>query len=407
MLSDIRNYFEQYAHNPTLCYLDSAASSLTPNSVIKVMNEYYTQYRANVHRGLYPESMQATDEYQLAREKIARFIGAAQSEEVIFTRGATDGLNMVSEILEDTLQAGQSIVTTVAEHHSNFLPWQRLARRKGVDFRVVDLDQEIVSPEDVVAMMDDTTKIVAVSQVSNVLGNVLDLHLIRKKADEVGAILVVDGCQAVAHLKIDVHKMGADFYVFSGHKMYGPTGIGVLYGRREVLEGLSPQRLGGGMVSAVTQQDYTPAPLPERFEPGTPMIAEAIGLGVAVDFLEDIGMHEVFAHTQKLVEYTWKCLESRRWITVLGEYKNEGKERQNDKRVGVFSLVIDGVHSGDLTQLVVSQGIAVRGGHHCAEPLSTALRINGSLRLSYGIYTTTDDIDQAFKALDEAKNMLG
>ncbi len=401
MISDIRKHFPQYLYNPDLCYLDSAASSLTPQCVLDAMNQYYIEYRANVHRGLYIESMRATDEYQRAREDVAQFIGSAFSDEVIFTRGATDGLNMIAEILEDTLVVGQSIVTTVAEHHSNFLPWQQLSQRKEMDLRIVELSNGVIQPEDVVAAIDETTQIVAVSQISNVLGNVLDLSLIRQRAEEVGAVLVVDGCQAVAHLPVDVKGLGADFYVFSGHKMYGPTGIGVVYGRREILEKLTPRRVGGGMVLQVSKNSFEPASLPERFEPGTPPIAEAIGLAAAIKFLHSVGIHRVVDEQQILVDYMYAKLAERPWITLLGS-----QQMNHSSRIGCFSLIIPEIHSGDVTQVLTSYEIAVRGGHHCAEILSQSLGVEGSTRLSLGMYTSFTDLDRAFAALDEMYQLL-
>ena len=383
-----------------LTYLDSAASSQKPSVVIEAVQRYYERSHANVHRSIHTLGEEATELYEAGRDALRRFIGARFREEIVFTRGTTEGLNLVAQALGRTLGAGDEIVVTEMEHHSNLIPWQMLCRDRGTALRAVPvihgayLDMEAFD-----RLLSARTRVVAVTHVSNVLGTINPLAEIAAKAHAVGAVVVVDGAQAVPHLPLDVAATGADFYSFSGHKMLGPTGIGVLYGRRGALERLEPAWGGGEMIKEVWIDHAQWNDLPWRFEPGTPPIAGAIGLHAAVEYLGKLGMECVHAHEQAL---TARCLDALARIPGVSVYGPPNAELKG----AVVAFNVDGLHPHDGAALLDQRGIAVRAGHHCAQPLMRRLGIAGTLRASFSVHTTDAEIDRLADAVAAIRDEL-
>jgi cysteine desulfurase/selenocysteine lyase len=383
-------------------FLDSGASSQKPIPVLDAMDNFARSSYANVHRGAYKLSVASTDAYEAARERVARFIGATDSNEVIFTRGATTALNMVAFGWGlEHLKAGDRILSTEIEHHANLVPWQMVAKRTGAtldhvpmtdDFRL-DLDayEKKLGPD---------VRIVAVTGMSNVLGIMPPIPWISERAHEVGARVVVDAAQLVPHSPVDVEALGADFLAFSSHKMLGPTGIGVLWGRMEALEEMEPFEGGGEMISDVTLHDATWAPIPHRFEAGTPPIIEAVGLHAAVDYLDSIGMDKVLEHDRELTEVALKRLGDVPGLQIQGPSTLE-------ERGGVVSMSLDGVHAHDLATILDEEGVAVRSGHHCAKPLMRRLGVAATARASFYVYNTEEDIDALVSGLRRAGELFG
>lgn len=380
--------------NQDIMYLDSGASALTPNVVLDAMNTYYREYRSNIHRGLYELSQRATTEYEASRETIAQFIGANRPEEVIFTRGTTDGINMLSELLQDRFEEGQNIIIPVTEHHSNMLPWRELARRQQLEIRYIGLKGGILDEAALLAAIDENTSVVAIGHISNVLGTIHNVKKISDKAHKMGALCIVDGAQAAAHIPISVSDLGVDAYAFSGHKLYGPTGIGVLWVNYELLQSLKPRRMGGDMVDYVTLEQLEYAPIPQRFEAGTPPIAEVIGLARAIQWTQDIGWEQVQNHEGKLIQYMWQQSLSRPWIQLLGGDKSI-------PRIGCFAFTIEGIHTHDIAYLLAKKNICMRAGQHCASGIAEKLGIGGSIRVTFGIYNTVEEIDILMGELDD------
>ena len=367
-----------------LVYLDNAATTQKPQSVISAISDYYENHNANVHRGIYTISEEATDLFERAREKVARFINANSAEEIIFTKGTTESLNRVAfEWAVEKLEEGDSILVSTAEHHSNLLPWQVVCERTGATLKFAEinnLENEITAG----------VKLIAIAHVSNVLGTIFPVTGICEKAKTIGAKVVVDGAQAVAHLPVDVQKLGCDFYAFSGHKMYGPMGIGVLWAKKELLEEMPPYEYGGGMIEGG---------IPEKFEAGTPNVAGAIGLAAAVEYLENIGMKNIRKHEQGLLDYALASLAKFKEIKILGP-------PDAHSRSGLISFVVEGVHSHDVAAILDSFGVAVRAGHHCAMPLHEKLKISGSVRASFATYNSREDVDILCTGLKEAIKVL-
>jgi len=379
-----KKYFPIYKNNPDLAYFDSGATALKPQIVLDKMMEYYTEYSANIHRGIYSISEKATEEYEKAREKMAEFIGA-ETEEVVFTRGTTESINLVARGWEKNLFAGDEIVATVEEHHANLIPWQELAKRKDLRLSFLEIDNYRIT-DNLESMISKKTKILAITQVSNVLGIENPIEEIIRKAREISPeiVVVVDGAQAIPHLKVEVKKIDADFYAFSGHKMYGPTGIGVLYGKKELLKKLEPLNFGGGMIKEVHLRETILADYPDKFEGGTPPIAEAIGLGMAVDFMKT-GENE-----EKLIgEMIKREFSLRPWIKIMGGGEN------------IFSIIVEGIHPHDVAAILAGENVAVRAGHHCAMPLHEFLGIGATTRISLGVYNDEADVKKLVKALDK------
>ena len=394
-MKNYKNLFPIFKNNPDLHYLDSTATSLKPQVVLDKMMDYYINYSANIHRGLYPISERATEEYEKVREKTAKFIGAKKSGEIIFTSGATDSINLVANGWgENNLKEGDEIVVSIAEHHSNFVPWQELAKKRKLVFQISDLSFS--------EKITKNTKLLAINHVSNVLGTINDIKSIIKKARTINPdiCVVVDGAQAVAHISVNVTDLDCDFYCFSGHKMYGPTGVGVLYGKVDRLVQMNPVRFGGGMIKTVDLHNSTWADIPEKFEAGTPPIGEVIGLGVAIDFINEIGMENIMVHEKELIEYLFGKLKGIKWINILG-LQNLAKLSE---RIGVVSMYSNDKRVGtshDMADILGRKfNVAVRAGHHCAMPLHTKFGIEtGTVRASLGIYNDKNDIDELIKGL--------
>ena len=382
-------------------YLDSAASSQTPRGVLKSMDGFYRKYRANVHRGLYPASEQATEEYESARFKIAEMLNA-DLREIIFIRGATEGLNLLAYTLAPELKKGDLVVLTVMEHHSNSIPWQQMSKRFGFTVKYIGMTPE--GELDMKAarklMKFKRLKVVSLIHVSNALGTVVPVKELGRLAHKVGAKVIVDAAQSVGHRPVDVKEMNCDFLVFSGHKMFGPTGTGVLYGKMELLEVMNPFLYGGDMISYVTFDDATWNELPWKFEAGTPNIAGAIGLGAAVDFVNRLGLKEIHRHESDLANYAVRKLSKIKDVVVFGP--SPGIERG-----GLVSFGINGIHPHDLTGILGSQGICVRGGHHCAMPLMLLLEIPGTTRASFSVHNSRKEVDFLVEAVKSVKKTFG
>ena len=398
----IRSQFpilDQSINDSPLVYLDSSATSQKPLSVIEAVNAYYHQDNSNVHRGVHTLGTRATDKYEGAREKVRGFINANKAEEIIFTRGTTTAVNTVASSYGLTnLTKDDEIVITQMEHHSNIIPWQQVAKVTGATLKYIPLQANgTITLDDARKTITNNTKIVAMTHVSNVLGTINPIKEVTKIAHERGAVMLVDGAQAVPHMKVDVQDLDCDFYAFSGHKMCGPTGIGVLYGKKELLEKMEPVEFGGEMIDFVDLYDSTWKELPWKFEGGTPIIAGAIGLGAAIDFLQDIGMDEITAHETKLVNYAVEQLRTIDGLVIYGP----------EKRAGLITFNLEDVHPHDTATVLDAEGIAVRAGHHCAQPLMKWLEVTATARASFYLYNTTEDVDRLVAGLKKAKEFFG
>ncbi|MCM3760509.1 cysteine desulfurase [Alkalihalobacillus oceani] len=402
---EIKQHFpilDQQVNGNQLVYLDSAATSQKPTAVIEAIDDYYRRYNSNVHRGVHTLGTLATDGYEGARDKVRAFIGAKQREEIVFTRGTTTALNLVaSSYARDNLTAGDEIVITPMEHHSNIIPWQQVARLTGATLKYIPLQPDgTIDLADVEETITDKTKIVSVMQVSNVLGTINPVKEIGEIAHRAGAIMVVDGAQSTPHMKVDVQELNCDFFAFSAHKMCGPTGIGVLYGKKELLEKMEPIEFGGEMIDFVGLQESTWKELPWKFEGGTPIIAGAIGLGAAIDFLEQIGRDEIEKHETELADYAMEKLAEVEGITIYGPHHPK-------KRAGLVTFNVSDVHPHDVATVLDSQGIAVRAGHHCAQPLMKWLDVTATARASFYLYNTKEDVDALVAGLVKTKEYFG
>ena len=382
-----------------LVYLDSGATAQKPECVVELINRLHREYNANIHRGVHRLSEDMTQMYEAARERIREFIGAKEREEVIFTAGATASLNTVAYAWSERfLSAGDNIIISEMEHHSNIVPWQVVAARKGAQIRVLPFDDEgRLMTERLEELMDELTRLVAITQASNTLGTRPDLEQIIDKAHAIGAHVVVDGCQGVVHGGVDVQKLGCDFYAFSGHKLYGPTGIGVLYGRRELLEQMPPFLCGGDMVDRVSFEKTTYAPLPLKFEAGTANFIGAIGLGEAVRYLSGLDLEAVECHEAQLTAYTQAQLERIDGLRIYGKCRGKSS---------IVSFNIDGVHHYDVGMILDKLGIAVRTGQHCAEPVMAHYGVTGMCRASIAMYNTREEIDALCRGVERAVRML-
>jgi len=401
-VNQVRNAFpilHQEVNGHPLVYLDSAATSQKPQSVIDKIDEYYKGYNSNVHRGVHTLGTHATDGYEGAREKVRRFINAKSTQEIIFTRGTTTSINTVAYSYgRDNLQPGDEIVITPMEHHSNIIPWQQTAKATGATLKYIPLQEDgTISLDDVKETVTDKTKIVAMMHVSNVLGSINPIKEITEIAHENGAVMLVDGAQAAPHMRVDVQDLDCDFYAFSGHKMGGPTGIGVLYGKKDILNNMEPFEFGGEMIDFVGLYESTWKELPWKFEGGTPIIAGAIGLGAAIDFLESVGLDEIEAHEKKLAQYALDRLQSMDGVTVYGP----------QERAGLVTFNLDDVHPHDVATVLDAEGIAVRAGHHCAQPLMKWLEVSATARASFYMYNTKEDVDAFVDGLQKTKEFFG
>lgn len=392
---------DQEVNGHPLVYLDSAATSQKPQQVIDAITHYYKTYNSNVHRGVHTLGTKATEAYEAAREKVRKFINAESVEEIIFTRGTTTAINTVaSSYGRAFLKPEDEIVLTCMEHHSNLIPWQQAAKFTGARLKYIPLQADgTIDLEDVKATITDRTKIVAITHVSNVLGTVNPIKEIAAIAHRHGAVVVVDGAQSTPHKKVDVRDLDCDFYAFSGHKMCGPTGIGVLYGKRRWLEQMEPVEFGGEMIDTVGLYESTWKELPWKFEGGTPIIADAIGLGAAIDFLEEVGLEEIERHERALIRYTMEQLETIEGLEWYGP-------KDPDRRGGVIAFNLSGVHAHDVATVLDAYGIAIRAGHHCAQPLMKWLGVTATGRASFYLYNTFEDVDRFIEGLRKAKEFF-
>lgn len=390
----------QQVHGRPLVYLDNAATTQKPRAVLDALTHYYEADNANVHRGVHTLSERATTSYEGARTKIRRFINAASNHEIVFTRNATEAINLVARAWGDwALRPGDEVLISTMEHHSNIVPWQQVCARVGATLRVVPIDDrgDLVMDE-FERLLSEKTKIVAIAHVSNALGTVNPVEHIVRRAHEAGALALVDGSQAVHHMPIDVRALGADFYVFTGHKLYGPTGIGVLYGREALFEAMPPFLGGGDMIRTVTLEGSTWNDLPYKFEAGTPDISGAIGLGAAVDFVLSIGFEAIQAHEAGLLSRATELVGQIEGVRLVGTAK---------RKSAVLSFVMDGIHPHDIGTIVDREGVAIRTGHHCAQPVMDRFGIPATARASFAVYNTSAEIDALVAAIRRARELLG
>ncbi|HND48805.1 MAG TPA: cysteine desulfurase [Anaerolineales bacterium] len=404
-INEIRKDFpileRETANGKRVIYLDSTATSQKPLQVIEAMNDYYRRSNANIHRGVHTLAEEATSLYEGARERIAKFIHAATSREIIYTRNTTESINLVAySWARANLKAGDLVILTEMEHHSNLVPWHMLQAERGIELEFIPVTEDgLLDLDAYKTLLNRTPKLVSFTHMSNVLGTINPAAEIIKLAHAAGAVTLVDGAQSVPHLAVDVQALDADFYAFSAHKMCGPTGMGVLYGKSALLEAMPPFLGGGDMIKEVKLRSFRPNTLPHKFEAGTPAIAEAIGLGAAVDFLTQIGMSDIAAHEHEITEYALERLEEIPGVKLFGP--------SADKKGGVAAFTLEGVHPHDVAQILDQDGIAVRAGHHCAQPLHEKFGIPATSRASFYLYSTKDEVDMLVKGLYKVKEMFG
>ena len=390
---------ERKVHGKKLVYLDSAASAQKPRTVIDTMTRFYEEDYANIHRGVHFLSQRSTDAFENARAKVARFVNAAKADEIVFTRNATEAINLVAQTWgRKTLGPGDEIVLTELEHHANIVPWQMLRAERGFEIKVAPIDDAgQVRLDALDALIGPQTRLVAVSHMSNALGTILPVREIGRMAHAHGALFLVDGCQAIAHRTVDVQALDADFYVFSSHKLYGPTGIGVLYGKYALLDAMPPYQGGGDMIERVTFARTTFKEPPHRFEAGTPAIVEAIGLGAAIDYVSGLGPDFIAAHEDDVLGYATERLSEVGGLTIHGTAAEKGS---------ILSFTLAGAHAHDVATILDQQGVAVRAGHHCAHPLMDRLGVVATARASFAVYSTREEADALVDALGEVKRIF-
>jgi cysteine desulfurase/selenocysteine lyase len=388
----------QKIYNKNLIYFDNGATSQKPAMVLDAINQYYSKDNANIHRGVHFMSQHATTEYETARKTIQTYIHAKSSDEIIFTKGTTDGINLIASSYGELLTEGDEILITAMEHHSNIVPWQMLCQRKNLTLKVapINLKGELIT-EEFDRLLTNKTKLVSVTHISNTLGTINPVAEIIKKAHAVGAKVVIDGAQSIQHMAIDVQAMDCDFFVFSGHKVFGPTGIGVLYGKEALLEKMPPYQGGGDMIAKVTFERTTYNELPFKFEAGTPHIAGGICLGKAFEFLNGLDLQAIQTYEKEITEYAQDLLDTFEDLSIIGEAKH---------KTSVVSFSIKGIHPFDIGTLLDKQGIAVRTGHHCTQPLMDFYKIPGTIRASFAFYNTKEEIDTFIEAVDRSMNLL-
>jgi cysteine desulfurase/selenocysteine lyase len=387
----LKNKFKAIEKNPSLIYLDSAASSLKIDDSIQSMVNYFETSGANISRGAYAIGIETTHAYEASRDVVAKYIGAEKKEEIIFTKGTTQSMNMLAYHFEKTLKKGDEILSSELEHNASILPFQRVALATGATLSYVDLDEDLrIHTTNVINQISTSTKVIVLTYVSNVMGYITDLKPIIKKAHEIGAIVIVDAAQAAPHISINVKDLGCDFLAFSGHKCYGPTGVGVLYGRYDVLNQLVPFEVGGGMVDEVELHTHTYLDLPERLEAGTPPIAEVIGLAPALNYILEVSHDTILNHSKKLQQYLLEALKERSYIHVYNPKSD----------IGIVTFNIQDVHAHDVQSFLSENNIAVRTGHHCAKLLQKRLKTSATIRVSFQIYNDTGDIDKLLNVLD-------
>ena len=402
MLEGIKNEFpvlNQIVNDEPLVYLDNAATTQKPLSVLSAIKDYYENDNANVHRGVHTLAERATEKYEAAREKVRAFINAKSTKEVLFTRGTTTSINWVAQFAGQILKADDEIVISIMEHHSNIVPWQEVAKKTGAILKFVYLKEGELDMEDLRQKVTAQTKFVSIAHVSNVLGTINPIEEISKIAHEQGAYLVVDGAQSTPHMALDLQKMDVDFFAFSGHKMMGPTGIGVLYGKEELLNQFEPIEFGGEMIDFVYESHSTWTELPWKFEAGTPNIAGAIALGAAIDYIQELGIDQIHQHEDELIDYVMPKLQNIEGLTIYGP-------KDNKKRSGVIAFNIEGLHPHDVATALDMEGVTVRAGHHCAQPLLNYLDTPATARASFYIYNTKADCDKLVEALQKTKEFF-
>ena len=387
--------------NENITYLDSGATTQKPIQVIKAVEEFYQKYNANPHRGAYSLSVEATEQYENTRTKIAKFINAKHREEIIFSKNATESLNLIAYSYGlDNLKKDDEVVISIMEHHSNLVPWQKMTKQTGSKLNYMYINENYeITDEEIESKITDKTKIVGITHVSNVLGTINNVKKIIKYAHKKGAVVIVDASQSIPHMKIDVQDLDADFLVFSGHKMLAPLGIGVLYGKREILNKMTPFLMGGDMIEYVYEQETTFAPLPNKFEAGTQNVEGVIGLGAAIDYIENLGYDKIQEIEHEVISYARQELSKLDYLTLYTTPKEENHS-------SVISFNINGVHPHDVASILDSEGVCVRSGNHCAQPLMRFLGIDSTCRASFYIYNTKEDVDKLVKALDKAYNMF-
>lgn len=401
-LGDLRAQFpilSRSVHGKPLVYLDNAATTQKPRVVLQAEAHYYEHLNANIHRGVHALSQEATDAFEQARDKIQGFLHAAHREEIIFTRGATESINLVAHSWgRSHLQPGDEILLTEMEHHANIVPWQLLCEATGAQLKVIPIDARGgLVMEAFHSLLTKKTKLVGITQVSNALGTINPVAEIIRQAHAVGALVLVDGAQAVAHLAVDVSALDCDFYVFSSHKLYGPTGIGVLYGKRSLLQNMPPYQGGGDMISQVTFAKTTYNQLPYKFEAGTPHIAGAVGLGAAIDFVQSVGLDRIAAHEEHLLSYATQQALQFEGLTLIGTMPG---------KAGILSFVLKGVHPHDIGTILDNEGVAIRTGHHCAMPVMDHYALAATARASFALYNTLEEVDALFHALRRVQKLF-
>ncbi|MCF8334717.1 MAG: cysteine desulfurase [Bacteroidales bacterium] len=380
-------------------YFDNAATSQTPKPVVEAIADYYYNYNSNVHRGVHYFSQLATEKFENTREHARSFINASESDEIIFTKGTTESINLVAQsFARKYIEEGDEIIITGMEHHSNLVPWQEICRMSNAHLRVLPFDENgEVQPDELEALLNSKTKMVAVTHISNTLGTILPVRQIVEMAHNYNVPVLIDGAQASAHMRVDVQEIGCDFYCFSSHKMFGPTGVGILYGKREWLEEMPPYQYGGEMIDTVTLDQTTFNEIPYKFEAGTPNIADVVAFDEALNYLEDIGFDAIGAYEKDLLEYATNQLQNIQGLRIIGNAA---------EKASLISFVVDGVHPYDMGTLIDKLGIAVRTGHHCAQPVMDFYGITGTIRASFAVYNTKEEIDRLVQALKKAKEML-
>jgi len=391
---------KQKVYGKPLVYLDNGASAQKPRQVLDAMNEAYETYYSNVHRGVHWTSQTSTEAFEGNRKKVAAFLNAVSENEIIFTRGATEAINLVAASWGGAnLNPGDEVILSHMEHHSNIVPWQILRQQKGIELKIVPIDDDgNFLFDEYQKMLSEKTKMVAVTHVSNALGTIVPVVDVIHLAHDKGALVLLDGCQAVPHMAVDMQALDADFYVFSGHKLYGPTAIGVLWGREDLLNAMPPYQSGGDMISSVTFEKTTFKKSPHRFEAGTPAITEAIGLGAAIDYVGAVGLGNISAYEQGVFQYASERLQAVEGLQIIGQAR---------EKASIISFVIDGIHAHDLGTFVDRAGVAVRVGHHCAQPVMERYGIAATARASFGLYNTREEVDVLTDALNQAKEFFG
>lgn len=401
-IPSIREQFpvlHQEVNGHPLVYFDNAATTQKPRRVLDALDNYYTSMNANIHRGVHTLADRATQAFEDTRESIRAFINATEKEEIIFTKGTTDGINLVAASWGRTnIKAGDEIIISTLEHHSNIVPWQMLCEEKGATLRVIPVDEHgDIIPEEFEKLLSEKTRLISIVHVSNALGTINPVKMVIDKGHAVGATVLVDGAQASSHLSIDVQALDCDFYVFSGHKMYAPTGIGILYGKRSLLEAMPPYQGGGEMIKEVTFEKTTYNEIPYKFEAGTPNIADIVAFKHAVDFINSLGRDNIAAYEDQLLQHANQQLEAIDGLRFIGTAKH---------KVGVVSFVVEGVHHFDIGMMLDARGIAVRTGHHCTQPLMKRFHIDGTVRASFSVYNTTEEIDRLAEGLRAVIKMM-